>query len=184
MLDRKSEADFYTRVYRDPRYSMRDARRAATIADLAALPSRGAYLDVACGRREMLAAATRLGFDPVMGTEVVPELIDGREVVHAEAHALPFLDGAFSVVTLFDVIEHLVPGDDELACRELARIAGRHVLITASNKPSVWCGRDLHINKRPYEEWDRLFKGWFSGCVVTWLRPTPRGASQRWRVDL
>jgi hypothetical protein len=89
------------------------------------------------------------------------------------------------VVSLFDVIEHLIPGDDELACRELARVAKRHILITANNRPSFnKAGDDLHINKRPYEEWDQLFKSWFHGARVTWIRGHRSYISEAWRVDL
>jgi ubiquinone/menaquinone biosynthesis C-methylase UbiE len=121
----------------------------------------------------------------VQGTEVVPALIDGQRVVRAEAHALPFADKSFDVVSLFDVIEHLIPGDDEAVCREMARVSRRHVLITANNKPSFnKAGDDLHINKRPYEEWDRLFRSWFPGAVH-WLTGAPRNhVSEGWRIDL
>lgn len=182
---RMAEHAKYRRAYDlNPKYRMKAERLADAAYDLAALPVRGCYLDVACGRGEMLAAAARLGFDPVMGTEIVPELIDGRQVVYAEVHALPFLDAAYSVVTMFDVIEHLLPGDDELACRELARVAGRHVLITANNRPSFnKAGEDLHINKRAYEEWDALFRAWFPGAV-TWIKGHRNYVSEAWRVDL
>ena len=132
--------------------------------------------------------AKAMGFDPVRGVEVVPNLIDGARVVQGEVHALPFKVAVFDVVTMFDVIEHLLPGDDELACRELARVAKRHILLTANNKTSQQAiGEELHVNRRPYEEWDGLFRGWFPGDV-TWLRSTierPRNdVSSTWRVDL
>ena len=142
------------------------------------------YLDVSCGRGEMLDAASWLGFQPVQGTEIVPALIDGKRVVYAEVHALPFADQSFDVVTMFDVIEHLIPGDDEQACRELARVARRHVILTANNRPSFNAGdEELHINRRPYTEWDTLFQTWFRGRV-TWLNSDRNFSSQTWRVDL
>jgi ubiquinone/menaquinone biosynthesis C-methylase UbiE len=183
---RRAEHAKYDRAYAlNPNYRMKRERMADAARDLAALPIRGTYLDVACGRGEMLCEATRIGFDVVMGTEIVPDLVDGKRVVYGEAHALPFLAKQWNVVTLFDVIEHLVAGDDELACRELARVARDHILITANNRPSFnKAGDDLHINKRPYDEWDRLFRQWFAGAAVTWIKGQRAYVSECWRIDL
>lgn len=183
-LDRHAEHVKYLRAYRNPSYAMGQDRMADAVTDLKALPTRGNYLDVACGRGEMLRHAERLGFAPVFGVEIVPDLIDGNRVGRGEAHALPCPDKCFDVVTLFDVIEHLPPGDDELACRELARVARAHVLLTANNHESRNLDGDvLHINIRPYEEWDRLFRAWFPG-TVTHITGTRHYHSECWRVDL
>lgn len=65
----------------------------------------------------------------------------------------------------------------------MERVARRHIILTASNRPSFnRAGDDLHINKRPHEEWDRLFRQWFSGNV-TWLERTI-SISETWRIDL
>lgn len=183
--DRLAEHEKYHRAYAlNPNYRMKAARMADAVNDLAALPSRGSYLDVSCGRREMIRAAKKLGFGPRRGTEIVPELIDDKRVVFAEVHELPFVDKSFDVVTMFDVIEHLIPGDDRLACLEMARVARKHIIVTANNKPSFNRAKDdLHINKRPYEEWDRLFREWFPG-TVTWIKGERQYASEGWRIDL
>lgn len=183
---RKAEHPKYHRAYEHARYRMKAERRADAVNDIRALPVRGAYLDVACGQGDMLDEAAALGFDPVKGTEIVPTLIDGNRVVYAEVHALPFPARSFDVVTMFDVIEHLIPGDDERACRELARVARKHVVLTANNGPSFnKAGDDLHINKRPYEAWDWLFHEWFAPGTVTWLRsPDRHYISEAWRIDL
>lgn len=183
---RRTEHAKYNRAYQAPNYRMGAARMQDALRDLEALPCRGSYLDVGCGRGEMLEQAERLGFTLVRGTEVVAELLDHHRVVYGEGHALPFADGSFDVVTLFDVIEHLVPGDDERVCREMARVARRHVLLTANNRPShLPDGTDLHINKRPYDEWDRLFREWFAGASVTRIPDAGRAyvVSPGWRVD-
>jgi len=179
---RRAEHAKYARSYREPKYRMKAQRLTDTMADIAALPCRGAFLDVSCGRGETLARAREIGFGPVQGTEVVEALLGG-DVMYAEAHDLPFADDSFDVVTMFDVIEHLLPGDDELACRELARVARRHVLITANNKPSFnKSGDDLHINKRDYSVWHDLFCKWFAPGQVVRL-PGER-VSPAWRIDL
>lgn len=180
---RQVEHAKYFRCYGElPNYRMGDLRKADAVKDLEALPVRGSYLDVSTGRGEMLNHAEALGFSPVMGTEVVPGLLVGGRVVHGEAHALPFNAKSFDVVTMFDVIEHLIPGDDEAGCRELHRVARKHILLTANNKPSVYDGEDLHINKRPYQEWDSLFRKWFPGKVI-WLGDRSY-VSEAWRIDL
>lgn len=178
----------YDRAYQNNRYGMGHARMLEAVADLVELGTLGSYLDVGCGRGEMLGHAMVLGFNPVMGLDVVSSLTDGVRVLQGEVHDLPFIDNFFDVVTMFDVIEHLLPGDDELACRELARVAGRHVLLTANNKPSELVpGEELHINRRTYDDWDRLFREWF-GHKVTRLYSTDqrrrRDFSPTWRVDL
>jgi len=131
----------------------------------------------------MLVEAAKLGFEPVVGTEIVKALLSDA-VKYAEVHALPFEDKSFDVVTLFDVIEHLIPGDDELACREMARVARRHIILTANNKRSRnKAGDELHINRRPYAEWDVLFRAWFPG-EVTWIKGPRSYVSEAWRIDL
>lgn len=181
---RLAEHKKYESAYQIERYAMSSPRMQDAVADLEALPCRGSYLDVSCGRGEMLANAEALGFSPVQGTEIVPALIDGSRVVRAEVHALPFADKSFDVATMFDVIEHLIPGDDERACRELCRVARQHVVLTANNRPSKNAiGAELHINRRPYEEWDALFRQWFDG-KVTWVKGDRKYVSEAWRIDL
>ena len=150
---------------------------------LEALPLRGSYLDVGTGRGEMLSFAMFHGFNPVKGTEVVESLLDHPRVIMAPVHDLPFATDGFNTVTMFDVIEHLIPGDDELACRELARVARNHVIVAANNCQSKnKVGDVLHINIRPYEEWDRLFREWFAPHKVIWVE-NENSLSQIWRVD-
>lgn len=183
-LARKLEHQKYVQAYSNERYAMGQPRMDDAVGDLAGLPCGGSYLDVACGRGEMLRHAEALGFSPVQGTEIVPALIDGSRVIYGEVHALPFPDKSFDVVTMLDVIEHLIPGDDEKACRELARVARRHILLTANNRESKKAiGEELHINRRPYEEWDSLFRSWFPGRV-RWIKEPRNYISETWRVDL
>jgi SAM-dependent methyltransferase len=181
---RQAEHAKYQRAYSVPRYAMGGPRMDDAIADLKAIPIRGSYLDVGCGRGEMLRHAAAMGFSPVFGAEIVPELCDGVRVIRSEAHALPFADHSFDVVTLFDVIEHLIPGDDELVCRELSRVAAHHILLSANNRESRnVVGDVLHINRREYAEWDFLFRLWFPGHV-TWIKGSHQYVSETWRVDL
>jgi len=182
-LLREIEHQKYVKAYAIENYRMGAARKADAVRDLSALPCRGSYLDVGCGRGEMLREAKRLGFHPIMGTEIVMDLINGRDIVYAEAHELSFGNRSYDVVTMFDVIEHLIQGDDELACKELLRVTNRHILITANNLTSQKAiGDELHINRRSYAEWDYLFKTWFPG-EVTWLKEPRAHVSECWRID-
>jgi SAM-dependent methyltransferase len=98
---RRAEFGKYERAYKlNARYQMKRARFLDAAHDLARLPGRGAFLDVSCGRGEMLAEAERIGFHYVRGTEIVADLIDGNRVVYGEVHALPFQAGAFNVATM------------------------------------------------------------------------------------
>lgn len=151
---RAAEIARYEIAYRNPAYRLGDKRRQHIERHLKRIP-RGSLLDVSTGRGETLQMARNLGHDPVTGTEAVPYLCDGVNVVQALAHALPFGDATFDTVTMFDVMEHLVPEDTEAVCRELARVARKRILLTVCNVPSSFgSDGDLHINRRPsYEAW-------------------------------
>lgn len=180
-----NELKKYPHAYKQPKYRMSEKRAHSIRITFEELPYRDSYLDVSCGRGEMLRFARELGFRYVAGTEVVPALIGG-DVVYALAWDLPFGSGSFEVVSFLDVVEHLLPGDDERACRELGRVATHSILITANNLPSPLKPEkrvDLHVNKRPYEEWDALFREWFAGYTVTWLKDRVANKSELWRMD-
>jgi ubiquinone/menaquinone biosynthesis C-methylase UbiE len=181
---RRAEHEKYEVAYAtNSDYRMGMTRYKNAKDDLSEVPTRGSYLDVSCGRGEMLDVAQRLGFEPCVGTEVVQSLL-GPRVVYGEVHAIPFDDKSFDVVTMFDVIEHLIPGDDKAACLEMARVSRRHILLTANNESSKSMpGVELHINRRPYDEWNRLFREWFPGRV-TWITKHRVAFSETWRVDL
>ena len=165
---REAEVGRYTALYRDASYGLGARRREHITSHLNRLP-RGSLLDVSTGRGEVLGIARTLGFDPVRGTEAVPYLCDGENVVHALAHALPFADDALDTVTMFDVMEHLVPEDTAAVCRELKRVARTRVLLTVHNEVSTWRGADgnLHINRRAdYAAWHAELSDHFQCEVV------------------
>ena len=185
--DRKEEIAKYSKLYGKSKYGMGERRYKMACQDLYDLPCRGTYLDVGCGFGEMLRYAEGIGFD-VTGTEVVKKLL-GKSVLYAEAHSLPFPDNSFDVASMFDVLEHLLPGDDERACQELARVAKHHVLLTANNKPSKTSDfvrttkpKNLHINIREFDEWHKLLEAWFKPAKVARLQPLTSNLA-RWRVD-
>ncbi len=180
---RKAEQAKYPKCYaHGPRkYEMGGPRIVEVATNLSVLPCRGSLLDVGCGREEILKIAAAIGFDPCGGTEIVPALLDGDRIVFAECHALPFPDNSFDVVTLLDVLEHLLPGDDEAACHEIERVGKRFLLLTVSSGRSNFAGHKLHINRRPCKKWYELFREWFAG-EVTLLNT--KGTDSTWKVEL
>lgn len=178
MKARKVEQEKYRQIYRTKlNYVCKGRRLPQTMEDIKTIPCRGSYLDAGCGTQQMLNFARQVGFSPVIGFDYASQNPD----IIAEVRAFPVKDKSFDVAVMFDVLEHLIPGDDEAACKELARVSRKYILVSANNQPSIWCGWDLHINKKDYGEWEKLFKAWFPGQ----LRLLPgHHTSPMWRVDL
>jgi SAM-dependent methyltransferase len=163
---RAAELLKYERAYTHPDYRMGDLRR-AHITDHLNRVRRGSLLDVSTGRGEVLGIARALGYRPVIGTEAVSYLCNDDDIVPALAHSLPFDDKSFDVVTMFDVMEHLIAEDTEMVCRELARVARRTILLTIHNGPHRYRKEDLHINLRAsYETWHHDLRLHFAPFTV------------------
>ena len=170
-MTREAEVRKYEKCYLDPAYRMGAARRRHIIETLDRF-ERGSLLDVGTGRGETMAFAEGLGYDPVRGTEAVDYLCDGKRVIQALGHDLPFGDRSFDYVTMFDVMEHLVPDDTGAVCRELARVASKAVLLTVCNSPDVRAEGDLHINLRAsYNDWHGELEHHFGRPVEFKLEP-------------
>ena len=184
MNSQEHEIEKYKNVYQHENYRMGDARRLYAEENLrTAAQNCNSHLDVGCGRGEMVAFARGLGFH-AMGVEAVDYLTDGDSIVEGVAWDLPFNDDSFDLVTLFDVIEHLLPEDTERALLELRRVAGKQLFITAANYSSKSLGVELHVNRRSYEEWDRILRNVFAGDYVEWL-PRKHGInSETWHILL
>jgi len=164
MYDREVEKARYIECYKSPTYHCKPKRRKPTF-DLMNRAEGESWLDVGCGRGEVLDQAERLGFR-ALGIETVPALIDGKRVFEGDACALPFSDAGFDVVSCFDVLEHLVPGDEVTALKEFKRLATRFVLLSADNKK-----QPLHINIKTYPEWDELIRSVFPSAE--WVKHDP-----------
>ena len=97
---RAVEIGKYQQAYEQPSYAMGDRRKAHAQLILEQTDSRESYLDIGCGRGEMLEYAEKIGYQRIQGTEVVFDLIMYNDHVrHALAHQLPFKDAEFDTVS-------------------------------------------------------------------------------------
>ena len=180
----------YESCYNHPSldYHMGGARMNDAVADVKwAIEQQGckSYLDVGCGCAEMLDHAMTFGFDEARGTDIVDVLCKDARVDKLHVHELHRInDQRFDFVTSFDVIEHLIPGDDELLLVEMSRIARRGMAITANNRPSVdpHTQNDLHINKRHYDEWDRIIRDLWEPDWMVQRMTGKEYISETWRA--
>lgn len=180
---RERELAKYVEAYKHDDYGMTEERRKGLRQILAgALVHEyvDTYLDVSTGRGESLELAQDLGYVGVWGTETV-EALCGSRVKQAVLPKIPFPDKSFDVVSLIEVIEHLLPDDVLPALHELTRLARRTVIISAAVSQHWHGGVNLHPSARPEEEWNALFASVWGDKV---RRVISLGQSPCWRVEL
>jgi len=172
----RAEVEKYVRIYdTDGRYRMGMPRRRFTLETLKALykalspdlPRAPSLLDVGAGRGETIAFAIAAGFDPALGVECVPSLLNDR-VDYGVAWDLPATDNSVDVVTCLDVLEHIRREDVEASLAELARVARHRVFIGVANHDSRREGVQLHVTQLPFDEWTGLLSEAFQT-----VRPLP-----------
>ena len=178
---RDHEFKKYEQCYKNPKYRMGNQRKAHIEWALSNINPKESLLDVGTGRGETLNMAEAMGFSMVQGIETVDYLCDGNRVIQGYGHELPFPDKSFQTVTMFDVMEHLVPEDTKIVCKELERVAKSTILLTVHNGSSSFGDVELHINRRPsYDDWYAELKELFSG-TVEWL-PRRGSISEMFKV--
>ena len=110
-------------------------------------------LDVGCGRGEIVRHCMEQGIEAygidyaTVATEMTRDVITGMRdtldrpvkagVCRSDAKCLPFPDGYFDRVLLFDVVEHLYPWELQQALLDMRRVLtpnGRLVIHTAPNR--------------------------------------------------
>ena len=106
-----------------------------------------AVLDLGCGRGEIVRHVSRLGADSYgidysrvsveMTRRVMSNEAGKHGVARSDAKALPFSDGAFDRVLMFDVVEHLHPWELDACLSEVYRVlkpGGQIIVHTAPNR--------------------------------------------------
>ena len=179
-MDRYAEFEKYERAYKQPSYRMGNKRKNSAKKALKAIKTRGSYLDVGCGRGEMVEFAKELGFSTSVGVEVVDCLLN-ENVVYGQAHNLPFNDNEFDVVTSFDAFEHFLPEDTAQALSEINRVARKVVILCIAFTPSNNGRDELHINLRPVKEWAELIGRYIDGEAEL-IPETYRSHSKTWVI--
>lgn len=128
------------------------SRRLASAFEVASVEPGMVVLDIGCGRGEIVRHCARLGAD-VFGIDYAPVAVRmTRDLMRAEpqqagrgrigigladAKRLPFPDGCFDRVLMFDVVEHLYPWELHNALLEVQRVLkpdGRLIVHTAPNR--------------------------------------------------
>jgi ubiquinone/menaquinone biosynthesis C-methylase UbiE len=181
----QDEFDKYIRMYRErPQYQMGVKRTNAATILLKENSNFSSFLDIGCGRGEMLDVAFDLGFTHVHGVDVVPDLLSDL-IVQAPAWNLPFGDKEFDVVACNDVMEHILHEDMSPTLNEIERVAKHTVMFSIANNVSGSKFADgtrpeLHVNILPYDEWDRILREVFSDWNVVWRVEVVNTVSQSW----
>ncbi len=110
----------------------------------------GSMLDVGCGEGVLTVEwAERLGDGRVVGIDLDDPKLRAEwekrerpnlEFRAEEATRLSFADGEFDMASAIEVLEH-VP-DPEATLAEMARVAGRHLLVSVPREP-LWRGLNM-----------------------------------------
>ena len=126
-------------------------------------------LEIGGGRSGMafhlypVADITTLDIDPALATQQPADA--PSHFICGDARALPFPDGHFGVVTLFDVLEHIE--EDDVAAREALRVTrpGGYVLVTTPDANwhypvHRWLKRVCPHESELMDEWGHVRRGY------------------------
>jgi ubiquinone/menaquinone biosynthesis C-methylase UbiE len=123
-----------------------------SVTELYARVRPATVLEVGCGEgllaQHLLRSAPRprrFVASDVELDRIAPGLDPTIETREASIYALPFSAGEFDLVVCCEVLEHL--GDPARGLSELARVAGRHVLLSTPREP-LW--RVLNVARGRY----------------------------------
>jgi ubiquinone/menaquinone biosynthesis C-methylase UbiE len=127
----------------------------SSLAELFRRAGPESVLDVGCGEGVLTYDwARQLGAKPVVGFDLEDPKLQAEWAARARgnlefrtgrAEALPYGDRVFDLVAAIETLEH-VP-EAERAIAEMARVAGRHLLVSVPREP-LW--RALNVTRGAY----------------------------------
>lgn len=125
-----------------------DRRLAEMVAELEPFALTSRWIDIGCGAGSLLRAVARAGWR-VQGTEIAPQPVqmlraEGYDVLLGDAAELELELGAYDVVSLIEVIEH-VPDPRALMRRAAALLRPGGVLFMTTPHASGISGRVLGL---------------------------------------
>ncbi len=126
-----------------------------TLDELFAQAGPGSVLDVGCGEgvlteqwADRIAPGRIVGIDledPKLAAEWTGRRRPNLTFAPMQVERLEFGDGEFELVAATEVLEHVT--QPELALSEMARVAGRHLLVSVPHEP-LW--RALNVARGAY----------------------------------
>lgn len=183
----RREQNFYDQRWDHAQLSPAEVERATVT--LAAIPRDcKRILDVGCGDGRISKRVSKelgcyvVGFD--LSTVALARLSLPR--CCGSAAELPFSDGSFDLIIATEIIEHVPASLYERSLTELARVAGKYILITVPNGENLEentavcgaCGAHFHIwgHMRTYtpELMERLFSGFDLSYVSSFGNPVEK----------
>ncbi len=120
------------------------------------LPENARILETGCGTGGNLAMLSEFGtVDAVEYDATAREMAaekSGAQIGFCELpHRIEAPDGAYDLVTLLDVLEHVAQDEDSLRALEAKLAPGGRILITVPCGPWLWSAHDrVHHHKRRY----------------------------------
>jgi SAM-dependent methyltransferase len=145
-----SEQDRYKRLYKTDKQYGHHCHGKGALPYLAKYQAKS-IIDVGCGGNEFLQLARRVvPAGELIGCDFASPFAD----IKCSATAIPCADKQFDYVTSFDMLEHLLPEEVDLALSEMARVSERF-LVSICYKPSkrTFEGENMHPTVRTEEWW-------------------------------
>ena len=139
-------------------------------------------LDIGCGRGQLLMQLQKEGARNLFGCDISAVLINnlrqqqemkGITLKCGPMHKLPVV-GSFTLVTAFDVLEHIPEEllDDSIS--ELMRVMGPggDAVVSVAWHPSgkEW-GMELHVNVKPRDWWMQKLRHYFDEVEIVKMKP-------------
>jgi len=159
ILAGREPSDVYADCYSSEWYRMGRPRFRRMKNALRCANPPGTFMDVGCGRAELVDYMQEKGFD-AFGCDIVPALCleDHIDLIKTAAD-MPWPDECFDVVTCSDVLEHVDPAETYPVIEELRRITAQHLIVHVAWYEAKWKLEDgtvidLHCNKR--DDWKTL----------------------------